>query len=55
MKRGAAVATAALALTLGALLGGDARADAVLVDRAAARWSTPETGGPPRPRFVTAR
>ncbi|MBL8607568.1 MAG: hypothetical protein JNL38_09620, partial [Myxococcales bacterium] len=24
-------------------------------DRAAARWSTPETGGPPRPRFVTAR
>ena len=55
MKRGAAVATAALALTLGALLGGDALADAVLVDRAAARWSTPETGGPPRPRFVTAR
>lgn len=58
MKRGAAVATAALALLLqapGALAGGDARADVVLVDRAAARWSTPETGGPPRPRFVTAR
>lgn len=27
----------------------------VVVDRAAARWSTPETGGAARPRFVTAR